>query len=159
MRAGLGLTTSWGGLATPRRGCCVAGRRPRGARPRVAPLRWDAVARCWLSSFWNCWCCRWKTREGRADESPRRDGSLTGSLNALLVNLTHPCELFLCLSPSIIHCRIFWFLSRSSSCTWASMPRPLSSPLPDISVAFLPPLRASVLPLLLQNRTGDAHTR
>lgn len=70
---------------------------------------------------------------------------------------THPCELFLCLSPSIIHCRIFWFLSRSSSCTWASMPRPLSSPLPDVSGAFLPPRRGSVLPLLLQDGADEVH--
>lgn len=71
---------------------------------------------------------------------------------SLSYHITHPCELFLCLSPSIIHCRIFWFLSRSSSGTWASRPRPLSSPLPDVSDAFLQPRRDSVLPLLLQNK-------
>lgn len=65
-------------------------------------------------------------------------------------DLTHPCELFRCRSPSIIHCKIFWFLSRSSSGTCASMLRPLSSPLPGVSDAFLQPRRVSVLPLLLQ---------
>lgn len=65
-------------------------------------------------------------------------------------DVTHPCELFRCLSPSIIHCKIFWFLSRSSSGTCVSMLRPLSSPLPGASDAFLQPRRDSVLPLLLQ---------
>lgn len=34
------------------------------------------------------------------------------------------------------------------------MPRPLSSPLPDVSDAFLQPRRDSVLPLLLQSQQG-----
>lgn len=72
--------------------------------------------------------------------------------------MTHPCELFRCLSPSIIHCRIFWFLSRSSRGTCASMLRPLSSPLPGASPAFLQPRRDSVLPLLLQVNSKERQT-
>lgn len=70
---------------------------------------------------------------------------------SVILDITHPCEVFLCLSPSIIHCRIFWFLSRSSIGTWVSEPRPLSSLLPDVSGAFLQPRRDNVLPLLLQD--------
>ncbi|TNN46179.1 hypothetical protein EYF80_043608 [Liparis tanakae] len=46
----------------------------------------------------------------------------------------------------------------SSSGTWPSMPRPLSSPLPDGSGVFLLPRRESVLPLLLQGRQGDTYS-
>lgn len=41
----------------------------------------------------------------RADESP--GFTRWSPFKGCLVKVAHPCELFLCRSPSIIHCRIF----------------------------------------------------
>lgn len=83
------------GRVTPRRGCCAAGRRPRGARPRAAPPRWDASVRCWLSSSWNCWCCHWRTFANEQMNLPDlRESPLKGVRLKLLtrVNSSSACR-------------------------------------------------------------------